>query len=395
MLGIRWVSMVALFVFCVVGEFQASYGTSETAAEQKSTPPTGAVATAQANAPTVMVPQCQVVYETVQSYECVQVPVTHMQTLYRTECRTENVPVTRMIPEVVNETRTVTVCTPKEERINQRVTRIVCEPVQVVKKCYQPVPVTKNVERVIYQTRCTPVIATKQVTRMIPQCVTEMVPVTRMIPVVEPQVCYVTQKVPVTTMVPFVTCSHPCGHQCGGGCGQCGGTTTCVRYRPVTTCYEQQVAVTKQVVRHVPETIKVPRQRTTFTPVQETIQVCEVKTEKIPFTIVQCVTTIDMKPYDVTVTEIRPKPITETIPVTITRMVPEQKTIVVPTVRCRPVTETVTRQVQVCVPYQVPVTTMTTQTRPVAHQVAVTRQVMVPAASLAVAGPQPTPQAGH
>ena len=87
----------------------------KTAAEQKSTPPTGAVASAQASAPTVLVPQSQVVYETVQSFECVQVPVTHMQTLYRTECRTENVPVTRMISEVVNETRTVTVCVPKEE----------------------------------------------------------------------------------------------------------------------------------------------------------------------------------------------------------------------------------------------------------------------------------------
>ena len=30
---------------------------------------------------TVLVPQTQVVYETVQSVECVQVPVTHMQTL--------------------------------------------------------------------------------------------------------------------------------------------------------------------------------------------------------------------------------------------------------------------------------------------------------------------------
>ena len=65
------------------------------------------VATAQGGTATVLVPQTQVVYETVQSVECVQVPVTHMQTLYRTEYRTEKVPVTRMVPETVNETRTV------------------------------------------------------------------------------------------------------------------------------------------------------------------------------------------------------------------------------------------------------------------------------------------------
>src|SRR4051812_17178424 len=73
---------------------------------------------------TVLVPQSQVVYETVQSVECVQVPVTHMQTHYRTEYRTEAVPVTRMVPEVVNETRTVTVCVPRQQTINKPVTRV-------------------------------------------------------------------------------------------------------------------------------------------------------------------------------------------------------------------------------------------------------------------------------
>ena len=72
---------------------------------------------------------------------------------------------------------------------------------------------------------------------------------------------------------PLVTCRHTCGHRCGSGCGACGGVTACVQYRPVTTCVDQQVAVTKPVVRHVPETITVPRQRTTYTPVKETIQV--------------------------------------------------------------------------------------------------------------------------
>ena len=44
-------------------------------------------------APAVLVPQAQVVYETVNSVQCVQVPVTQMQTQYRTEYRNENVPV--------------------------------------------------------------------------------------------------------------------------------------------------------------------------------------------------------------------------------------------------------------------------------------------------------------
>ena len=35
-----------------------------------------------------------------QAYECVQVPVTYNQTCYRHECRTETVPVTRMVPEM-------------------------------------------------------------------------------------------------------------------------------------------------------------------------------------------------------------------------------------------------------------------------------------------------------
>ncbi len=63
----------------------------------------GAAASAQGGTGTVLVPQTQVVYETVQSTQCVQVPVTHMQTCYRTEYRTETVPVTRMVPETVNE----------------------------------------------------------------------------------------------------------------------------------------------------------------------------------------------------------------------------------------------------------------------------------------------------
>ena len=65
-------------------------------------------------------------------------------------------PVTRMVPEMVNETRTVTTFEPKQEIVNKPVTRYVCEPTTVVQKCYRPVPETKNVQRTIYQTTAPP-----------------------------------------------------------------------------------------------------------------------------------------------------------------------------------------------------------------------------------------------
>ena len=70
-----------------------------------------------------------------QAYEYVQVPVTYTQTVYQTECRTETVPVTRMVREVVNETRTVTCYTPQQQMVTRPVTRYVCEPTTVVQKC--------------------------------------------------------------------------------------------------------------------------------------------------------------------------------------------------------------------------------------------------------------------
>lgn len=305
----------------------------------------------------------------VQAYECVQVPVTYAQTHYRRECRTETVPVTRMVKEFVNETRTVTCYTALQRVVNKPVTRYVCEPTTVVQKCYRPIPVTKTVQRTLYQTYCTSEMVNKVITHLIPECVTETVPVTRMRKVVEPQTCYVTQRIPSTSYVPVVTCAHSCGHRCGGGgCGQCQGATACVRYRPVTTCTYQQVPVTRPAVRFVPETTYVQRTRTKFKPVQETVTVPQVKVNRIPYTVNQCITEVQFQSYDITVTKMLPRPITETVTVCETTMIPQTSTVTVPTVKCRPVTETVTRQTSVCVPYQVPVTVMTTQMRPVAQQ---------------------------
>jgi len=336
------------------------------------------------------------VAQTVTAYECVQVPVTVSQTCYRTEYRTENVPVTRMVSEVVNETRTITYCVPKQQTVDKQITRYVCEPKTVVEKCYRKIPVTKNVERTLYQVHCTVEMTNKVITRMIPECVTETVPVTRMRKIVESQVCYVTQRIPVTTVVPVVTCAHQCGHRCGGGCGGCA--SPCVRYNSVTTCYEQQVAVTRPAVKYVPETFNVQRTRTKFKPVQETVTVPERRVQRIPYKVTQCVNTFEIQPYDVTVTRMVPKPITETVTCTQTIMVPQSKTVTVPTVKCRPVTETITRQVAVCVPYQVPVTIMTSQVRPVTTQVP-SAQTEAPAATSsqtpAVSPTKATPQLTH
>jgi hypothetical protein len=335
--------------------------------------------------------QSPVAYQTVNTVQCVQVPVTQYQTLYRTEYRTENVPVTRMVPETINETRTITRFIPQQETVNKQViTHFICEPVTEVKKCYQPVPVTKNVQKTLYQTYCTTEIVTKEITRFVPQCVTETVPVTKMHKVVEPQLTYVTQKVPVTSMVPVVTCAHTCGHRCGGGgCGACGGVTTCVQYRPVTTYACQDVPVMRPTVKCVPETTYVERTRTKMMPVKETVQCPQTKINRIPYQVTQCVTVTEFQSYDVPITRMVKKPVYGTVPVCVTKMVPESTTVVVPTVKCRPVTETVTRQVPVCVPYQVPYTVMTTQMQTVAQQVPVAPTTQAPAGSgQAVASPQ-------
>ena len=336
-------------------------------------------------------PQSQVMYQTVNTVQCVQVPVTQMQTQYRTEYRTENVPVTRTVPETVNETRTITRFIPQQETVNKQViTHYVCEPVTEVKKCYRPILVTKNVEKTLYQTYCTNEIVNKEITNFVPECVTETVPVTRTHKVVEDQLTYVTQKVPVNSMVPVVTCAHTCGHRCGGGgCGACGGVTTCVQYRPVTTYACQQVPVMRPTVKCVPETTYVQRTRTKMMPVKQTVQVCQTKVNRVPYQVTQCITFKEYQPYDVPITRMVKRPIYGTVPVCVTKMVPESTTVVVPTVKCRQVTETVSRQVAVCVPYQVPVTFMTTQMQTVAQQVPVAPTAPAPSGSAqAVASPQ-------
>lgn len=327
---------------------------------------------------TVLVPQCETVYETVNTVECVQVPTTVMQTHYRTECRTETIPITHFVSEVVNEPRTYTCWEPQQQTVLRPVTHYVCEPTTVMQRCFKYYPVTRQVQRTVYQPQCSTVIVDKVITQLVPECITETVPVTRMRVETEQETRIVTQKMPVTTMVPVVTCAHQCGHQCGSGCGYCGGVTTCVSYQPMTTFVDQQVPVTRCVPRFIPETTYIQRNRTKYTPVKQVIQVPEIKVDKIPVPVMQCVTEMQAVPYDVPVTRMVFRPVVEQVPTCVTKMVPHSNTVIVPTVKLRPVVESTTRQIQVCIPYQVPVTVMTTQSRVVARQVPVTRQVMVP-----------------
>ena len=145
----------------------------------------------------------------------------------------------------------------------------------------------------------------------------------------------------------------------------------------------------RPTVKCVPETTYVQRTRTKMMPVKQTVQVPQIKVNRIPYQVTQCITVKEFQSYDVPITRIVKRPIYGTVPVCVTKMVPESTTVVVPTVKCRPVTETVSRQVAVCVPYQVPVTVMTTQMQTVAHQVPVTPTAPAPSGSgQAVASPQ-------
>ena len=77
---------------------------------------------------TVLVPQDQVVYETVCDVEYVQVPTTQIQTHYKTEYRSQTVPVTRVPVQVP-----VTVMTTQQKQVTENVTQqyAVNVPVQV------------------------------------------------------------------------------------------------------------------------------------------------------------------------------------------------------------------------------------------------------------------------
>src|SRR4051794_14485205 len=92
LIGTSLCSGVLMAGLAMAGSILAQEGAVQPASQSA-----GAAASSQGTAApsmTVLVPQCQVVYETVQSVECVQVPVTQMQTRYRTEYHTESVPVT-------------------------------------------------------------------------------------------------------------------------------------------------------------------------------------------------------------------------------------------------------------------------------------------------------------
>ena len=112
----------------------------------------------------------------------------------------------------------------------------------------------------------------KVITRMIPECVTETVPVTKMHKVVEPQLCTVTQRIPVD-----VVRSGRHVRVTRADTGAAGGLRPVRRsdglraLPPGHDLHRPAGAGHGPTVRFVPETIYVQRTRTKFNPVQETV----------------------------------------------------------------------------------------------------------------------------
>ena len=301
------------------------------------------------------------VYETVYDAEIVQVPVTVNQTQYRTEYKTQTVPVTRTVveqvpgdgqpdavphrvqdpdgagdqdgggagtrdgqpdavPDRVQDPLSpgrprpsrkwstfrapVTVYVPRQQTVNQQVTKTVYNPVTTTQKQQLYVTVQKPITRTVLQPRSVTVMTSKVQTSVVPETYTDRVPVTTTRQVVEEQGCYVTQAIPVTTTVPVAGCStaggghgglfsrcsggagcgHKCGHRCGGGCGLCGGYAD-GGYTTQTSCTYQQVYVSRPVVRSVSETNYVNQTKTRLVPVQQVVQVPETQTQLVPVTV--------------------------------------------------------------------------------------------------------------
>ena len=219
-------------------------------------------ASAAPQATTILVPQNQVTYETVYDVETVQVPVTTTQTQYRTECRTQTVPVTRTVTEQV----------PGHDNQTQYRTEYRTQTVPVTRTVTEQVPVTVNQTqyRTEYRTQTVPVTRT----------VTEQVPVT--VNQTQYRTEYRTQTVPVTrtvaevvnvprTVTVYVPRQQTVNQQ-----------VTKTVYNPVTTTQKQQRYVTVQ--KPVTRTVLQPRTVTDMVAQTQTQLVPQTYTEAVPVT---------------------------------------------------------------------------------------------------------------
>ena len=107
-----------------------------------------------------------------------QVPTTQMQTRYRTEYKSRTVPVSRSVPEIVNVPRTYTVYVPQQQTVNQQIWKTILEPVTKTEKQYRYNTVMKTVPQTEYQPKTVSFTTSRVETSLVPESYTESVPVT-------------------------------------------------------------------------------------------------------------------------------------------------------------------------------------------------------------------------
>ena len=195
-----------------------------------------------AQAGTPVVPAAQTA--AAQAYEYVQVPVTYAQTLYRTECRTENVPVTRMVREVVNETRHGHVlhaaAADGDQAGDADRVRADDRGAEVLAPCAGHQDGAADDLSDILHDRDGQQGHHSHGSRVRDRDgAGDQDAQGRRAPSLLRDAAH-----SVDLVRSGCHLRHTCGHRCGGGgCGACGGATVCVQYRPVTTCTYQQVPV--------------------------------------------------------------------------------------------------------------------------------------------------------
>ena len=154
--------------------------------QDKVTPSSQGAVSSAGQGGTVMMPQDQVVYETVYDTHYVQVPTTQMQTQCKTEYRTQTVPVTRVVTEQVPTTQMQTQYKTEYQTRTIPVTRMVAEQV--------PTTQMQTLYKIEYKTQTVPVTKTVAEVVNVPRSYTVYVPKTQTVN----QLIYKTILVPTT-----------------------------------------------------------------------------------------------------------------------------------------------------------------------------------------------------
>ena len=176
----RWIASAAVAAAICLGQIGPARAQQPVAASgQAGSAP---ASSGQAAATTTFVPQNQIVYETVYDTECYLVPTTQMRTDYKTECKTETVPVTTTVYDQV----------PTTELRNEYRTEYKTKTVPVTRTVVDQIPSTvmQTKYRTEYKTKTVPVTrtvmdqipTTQTQTRYRTEYKTRTIPVTRSVP---------------------------------------------------------------------------------------------------------------------------------------------------------------------------------------------------------------------